>query len=147
MLLAICGSLRKDSSNRRLLLEAARSAPDLVLYEGLGSLPHFDPDLDEEGMTPPPAVAELRALVSGARGIVISAPEYAHGVPGSLKNGLDWLVSWPDFAGKPVAILRTSESRGHHSHSQLTEILKTMSADLVDFTSLQSNAERAKRAE
>jgi chromate reductase len=145
MLLALCGSLRKDSSHRRLLLSTG--LPDVVLYEGLGSLPHFNPDLDEEGMPPPPTVAELRALVSAARGVLISSPEYAHGIPGSLKNGLDWLVSWPDFAGKKVALLRVSTARGEHAHSQLTEILKTMSADLVDLSAFKSTAEGAGDAE
>lgn len=103
-ILAVCGSLRAGSSNAALIRAAAALAPPgmkIVLYAGLGDLPHFSPDLDGEGQAPPPAVAALRSEVSASDGLLISSPEYAHGVPGSLKNALDWLVSWPDFAGKP----------------------------------------------
>ncbi len=93
-LLAISGSLRATSSNAALVRAAARLAPDGVtieIYDGLATLPHFSPDLDAE---PPPApVAALRAAVGRNDGLVIATPEYAHGMPGSLKNALDWLVS------------------------------------------------------
>jgi NAD(P)H-dependent FMN reductase len=77
-------------------------------YEGLAGLPHFNPDDDEDGGPVPPAVADLRARVIAADGWVISSPEYAHGVPGSLKNALDWLVSCPELPGKPVLLLNAS---------------------------------------
>jgi NAD(P)H-dependent FMN reductase len=95
-IIAICGSLRSQSSNRALLQAAVKLAPEgmeITIYEGLAGLPHFNPDDDEEDTTPPQPVAELRALLAAADGILISSPEYAHGVPGSLKNALDWLVS------------------------------------------------------
>jgi chromate reductase, NAD(P)H dehydrogenase (quinone) len=101
---------------------------EIILYANLGVLPHFNPDLD--GDTPPPTVLELRAEVGLAEGLMISSPEYAHGVPGCLKNALDWLVASVEFPGKAVALLNTS-ARSIHAEAQLTEILTTMSARLI----------------
>lgn len=132
-LLAISGSLRGASSNTTALRALAALAPAGVtihLYDELDALPHFNPDLDGADDLPPPAVARLRALVAGADGLLISTPEYAHGLPGSLKNALDWLVSSTDFPGKPVAILNISP-RSEFAHASLAEILRTMSATLV----------------
>jgi len=133
-ILAICGSLRAGSSNAALLEAAARIARpemEIVLYQGLGELPHFNPDLDGEGDSPPPPVADLRTQVSAAAGVIISSPEYAHGVPGSLKNALDWLVSYPDFAGKPVLLWNASAAGGDYAQASLLETLKTMSARVL----------------
>ena len=130
-ILAISGSLRSTSANTAVLRVAQTLAPpgiDIILYEGLGALPHFNPDLD--GDNPPESVLDLRSLVGLADGLLISSPEYAHGVPGSLKNALDWLVASVEFPGKAVALLNTSP-RATHAPAQLTEILTTMSARLV----------------
>jgi chromate reductase, NAD(P)H dehydrogenase (quinone) len=148
-LLAVSGSLRADSSNAALLLAASRIAPPgtrVVLYRGLGELPHFNPDLDREGDEPPPAVATLRAQVSAADGLIICTPEYAHGLPGSLKNALDWLVSYADFAGKPVLLWNASPAGGEHAQSSLVEILKTMSARVLVEDSLVAPFLRKKLA-
>ena len=99
----------------------------VTLYEGLGSLPIFNPDHTE---ALPPAVAELRRLVLTADGFLISSPEYAHGVPGGLKNALDWIVGWGEIAGKPVALFNTSPY-GEHAQAALAEILVTMSLRIV----------------
>ena len=93
----------------------------------MGTLPYFNPDLDGEGAVLPSAVSELRALVERADVMLICSPEYAHGVPGVLKNVLDWLVSSVDFPGMPVALINTS-LQSVHAHESLTEILTTMSA-------------------
>ena len=85
--LAISGSLRSASSNSRLLQAAAAVAPagvDIIRYERLGSLPHFNPEVEARGL--PAEVAELGGLVAQSDAIIISSPEYAHGVPGSLKS-------------------------------------------------------------
>src|SRR5512134_528071 len=114
-ILALSGSLRAGSSNARLLRAAAAVAPPgmaFTFYEALGSLPHFNPDLDGEGATPPPAVAAFRRALGAADGVVISSPEYAHGVPGSLKNALDWLVSSGELTDKPLALLTASPGGG-----------------------------------
>jgi chromate reductase, NAD(P)H dehydrogenase (quinone) len=109
------------------------AAPEIHvdLYEGLADLPAFNPDLDEAGMTPPPPVQTLRRAVSDADGLVISSPEYAHGVPGALKNALDWLVSGPEMVQKPIGLLNASP-RSVHAQQSLAETLQTMSATLVD---------------
>jgi len=99
LLLAISGSLRAASSNSRLLDAAVALAPpgvQVIRYDGLGTLPPFNPDVEADGLPAP--VGQLRALVARADAIVISSPEYAHGVPGSLKNALDWLVSGVELA-------------------------------------------------
>lgn len=130
-ILAVSGSLRARSLNTALLQAAVVVAPagmEVTLYEALGDLPHFNPDFDGDSL--PPAAAHLRAHIGRAEGVLISSPEYAHGVPGVLKNALDWLVPSVEFPGKPVALLSTSRS-ATHAQAQLSEILTTMAARLV----------------
>ena len=132
-LLAISGSLRAGSSNTEVLRALALLAPprvDVRQFEGLATLPAFNPDLDAEGMVPPAPVHELRAQVQAADAIVICSPEYAHGVPGSLKNALDWLVSVPQVVFKPAALVNASP-RAFHAQASLAETLRTMSMALV----------------
>jgi chromate reductase len=130
-ILTISGSLKASSSNAATLEAAAMLAPQgmvLTRYAGLAELPHFNPDLD--GATPPETVLELRRLVGEADGLLLSSPEYAHGIAGSFKNGLDWLVRSLEFPEKPVAMLNVAP-RAHHADAQLAEVLRTMSARLV----------------
>jgi chromate reductase, NAD(P)H dehydrogenase (quinone) len=132
-LLAISGSLRSASSNTTMLhaLRAIAPAGIIVsLYDGLGDLPYFNPDLDGETDTPPPSVGQLRTEIGQADGLLISSPEYAHGVPGVLKNALDWLVSSLEFPSKPVALINISP-RSTFVHASLSETLTTMSASLI----------------
>jgi NAD(P)H-dependent FMN reductase len=134
-IVGISGSLRQHSSNAALLRAAARVAPagvQVAMYEGLGELPHFNPDLDEEGSAPPPPVAELRRLLIDADAVLISSPEYAHGVPGALKNMLDWLVSTGELVGKRVALLNASPVGGGYAQAALLETLRTMNWNVVD---------------
>jgi chromate reductase, NAD(P)H dehydrogenase (quinone) len=131
-ILAISGSLRAASSNTHLLEAAQSLAPErmeLRLYEGLSRLPHFNPDLD--GEAPPPEVLDLRRRIAEAHGLLICSPEYARGVPGSLKNALDWLVSCSAFPDKPVALFNASQ-RSTHAQESLRLTLQTMSARLID---------------
>jgi len=130
-ILAISGSLRAVSSNTAVLRAAVRLAPDgveIVLFEGLASLPFFNPDLD--GDTVPATVAAFRGLVGEVDGILISSPEYARGVAGVMKNALDWLGGSLEFPNKPVALINTSP-RATHALAALTLTLETMSAQLV----------------
>jgi NAD(P)H-dependent FMN reductase len=101
-------------------------------HEGLADLPHFNPDDDEEGRPVPPTVGDLRARVIAADGWVISSPEYAHGVPGSLKNALDWLVSCPEVPGRPVLLLNASAAGGDFAQAALAETLRTMSLRVLE---------------
>ena len=132
-LLAISGSLRARSSNTEVLRAAALVAPSNIrveLYDGLAALPHFNPDHDLEGAVLPEPVRNLRARIASARGVLVCSPEYAHGVPGVLKNALDWLVSGPEMVGKPVGLINASP-RSTHAQASLAETLRTMSAMVV----------------
>lgn len=133
--LAICGSLRAKSSNAALLDAAARLAPEGARVErfgGIGDLPHFNPDLDLEPALP--AVARWRDALRAADALLVSSPEYVHGVPGALKNALDWIVSSGELSGKALALIDTS--RSHFATPQLREILATMEARLVPEASI-----------
>ena len=138
--LALCGSLRKDSTNAALLRAAARLArpgADIEIADWLGRLPLFNPDLEDVVADDelPRAVVALRMAVAAADAIVIASPEYAHGISGTIKNTLDWLVSYPPFIHKPVAVINASP-RAHHADDALRETLRTMSAGLVGERSL-----------
>ncbi|HEU4883890.1 MAG TPA: NADPH-dependent FMN reductase [Longimicrobium sp.] len=145
-ILAISGSLRASSSNTLLLMAVAELAPEgveVVMYGGLGDLPHFNPDLDKALDDPdlPAQVRDLRTQVGDADALLISSPEYAHGVPGSLKNALDWLVGGSEMPGKPVALLNASP-RSTHAQASLGETLRTMSADVVPGSPFDAPLER-----
>ena len=130
--LAISGSLRAVSTNTTLLNAAILLAPPgmtIELFDRLGDLPHFNPDLDVD---PVPAVVQAwRKQVSAADGLLISSPEYARGIPGSFKNAFDWLVSYEGFPDKPVAFFHASE-RAVASQSAMRLTFETMSAKIID---------------
>ena len=129
-ILALCGSLRQASINAALLRAAARlAAPgaDVEVPDWLGRLPLFNPDLEAEL---PWQIETLHLAVAGADAILIATPEYAHGVSGTLKNVLDWMVSFEPFIHKPVAVFNASP-RARHADEALRETLRTMSAGLV----------------
>ena len=126
-ILAISGSLRAASTNSALVAALARNAPSgcrVTLYDGLGRLPIFNPD--DEGERTPREAAALIDAVTGADGIIVSCPEYAHGVPGGLKNALDWLVSRDAAVAKP-AMLAHASPRSLFARAALAEIMRTMS--------------------
>jgi chromate reductase, NAD(P)H dehydrogenase (quinone) len=134
-ILAISGSLRQTSSNTTLLQAAIELAPTntkIKLYGGLNDLPHFNPDLENNNI---PAVTDLQAQIKWSDGLLISTPEYAHGIPGVLKNALDWLVSSEDFTGKPIAIFNTSP-RATHAQASLIEIVTTMAGRVISEASI-----------
>lgn len=137
-LLAVSGSLRQASSNSILLRAAELLCPEGVRvahYEGIGELPHFNPDLLED---PPEAVIALRAIIGQADGLLVSCPEYARGIPGAFKNMLDWLVSSEEFPGKPVALFNASP-RASHAQAALRLVLETMSASIIEDASMTVN--------
>jgi NAD(P)H-dependent FMN reductase len=128
--LALCGSLRRASVNAALLRAAARlaaPAADIEVADWLGRLPLFNPDREAE---PPLPVRALHLAVAHADALVIASPEYAHGVSGTIKNALDWLVGFEPFIHKPVAVINAAP-RAHHADDALRETLRTMSAGLV----------------
>ena len=106
-ILSVCGSLQARSSNQAVLATALRIAPagvELVEAVSVGDIAAFNPDLDRDGQAPA-AVATFRAQVAGADGVLFASPEYAHSLPGALKNALDWLVGTGELYEKPVAVL------------------------------------------
>jgi chromate reductase len=118
--LLISGSLRAASSNSALLRTAVAVAPGDVearIYDGLGGLPHFNPDDDPEGGPVPAAVADLRAQLKGAGALLFCIPEYAGALPGSFKNLLDWTVGGGETYGMPVGWVDVSgPGRGAAAH-------------------------------
>ena len=126
--LAIAGSLRTQSSNAAFVRAIAQLIPPnttFKIYDGLGNLLPFSPDIDTE--TPPQSVTHLRTQISDADAVLICTPEYAYGMPGVLKNALDWLVSSGSLYKKPVAALSASPSdRG--GDRALDWLLQTLTA-------------------
>lgn len=133
--LALSGSLRAASSNTVLLRALVRLAPaDMAveLFDGLGQLPLFNPDLEA---TSPPPVAYLREQIMSADALIIASPEYAHGITGVMKNALDWMVGCEAFVNKPVALLNASP-RAVHAQAALRETVSVMSARIVENASI-----------
>ena len=129
--LGISGSLREASSNSALVRAAVRLAPpgiEVSAYGELADIPPFNPDLDID--VGPAAVSRFRAALQSSDAILISSPEYAHGVSGVLKNALDWVVSSGELIDKPIALLNTS-ARATHAHAALCETLTTMAGHVV----------------
>ena len=114
---AIAGSLRRESCNQRLLEAAASLSPagmEIRVVRELGSIPLYDADLEHHSAGGPLAVRKLREAIAAADGLLIATPEYNHSFPGVLKNAIDWL-SRPGPAealtGKPVAIIGASSGQ------------------------------------
>lgn len=131
-LYALCGSQRQASTSRRLLAALQLASPDGVSIEIcdlIGDLPIFNPD--NEGERTPPIVAEFATKIRQADGLIVSCPEYAHGMPGGFKNALDWLVSGDEVPFKPLMFAHASH-RGDLVLEQLAEVLRTMSLRIVD---------------
>ena len=140
-ILSICGSLRSNSSNYAIVNALAALVPeniDFIRYNGLADLPAFDDSLDE-----PLPVTELRKQITDADGVFICTPEYAFGVPGALKNALDWTVGSGELAGKPVAVI-TAATGGENAHASLLLTLKALSARIADEGSAIISHVRAK---
>ena len=126
--LAICGSIRKGSSNHKLLSAVKSLFPNLSGWVDfdIGSLPFFNPDLQFNEI--PSAVVELRAFALQSEFIVVATPEYAHGIPGILKNALEWLVC-EETMKKRVIVFIAAPSGGDYVKPYLLETLRTM--DLI----------------
>jgi chromate reductase, NAD(P)H dehydrogenase (quinone) len=109
--LGFAGSLRRGSYNRALLATARASAPAGMIIEtfDLAQVPLYNGDVEAEG--DPPGVAAFKAAVAAADGLLMVTPEYNHGVPGVMKNAIDWASRPPQgsvLSGKPVGIIGAS---------------------------------------
>ena len=135
-ILAICGSARKSSVNLKIILAVAEMAKEKWLtevFEGIDQLPHFNPDLDLT--EPPEEVKVFRKKLKDADGLLICTPEYAMGLPGTLKNAIDWTVSSMEFSGKPVALI-TAALSGEKAHASLLDTLRVLEARLTAGTQM-----------
>ena len=153
-ILAISGSLRAGSYNTALARAAAELAPDGVeieVYDGLGLVPHYDEDLDQEGIETPATVAELRRRIDEADALLLVTPEYNGSTTGVLKNAIDWVSarhrgSW--LRNKTVAIAgaTTGEYGAIWAQQDLRRILGIAGARVVagDFP-LASCVQRVRR--
>lgn len=141
VILLLSGSLRAGSVNEAVLrtaesvaAQSAAGAPasvTAVRYEGLGDLPHFNPDEDTDPLPAP--VAALRGAIAGAAGLLVCAPEYAGTLPGSFKNLLDWTVGGSEISGKPVAwVNAAAPGRGGGAEATLRTVLGYTGAAVVD---------------
>jgi chromate reductase len=121
--LGIAGSLRRDSYNKALLRAAQQLAPPgmmIKIYEDLGSIPPYNTDVEAEAY--PEVAKELKRRIRDADGILIVTPEYNYGLPGVLKNAIDWASRpYGDSAweGKPLAIMGASPGQGGTVRAQL----------------------------
>lgn len=138
-ILAISGSLRAASANTTLLKSLTSMMPQGVqytVYEGLDRLPHFNPDITDEKLLQ--TVNDFRAQLRAADGVIFCTPEYAFGVPGVLKNALDWLVSSGEFTDKPTATISASPlvTGADKAHASLLQTIKVMGAKVPNGGSL-----------
>ena len=134
--LAISGSTRAQSTNLNYIKAISELGADVFsveLFERLLDIPAFNPDDDTD--SPPARVADFRHQLKKADGILICTPEYAMGVPGSLKNAIDWTVSSMEFSQKPVALITASLS-GLKGHAALLETLHVIESRMTDETGL-----------
>ena len=138
-ILAISGSLRSNATNTAILkyLKIVTEEVDIEIYGGLADLPHFSPLVNEEET--PDSVVDFYDKIKEADAVIICTPEYAFGVPGTLKNALDWTVSTGIFYQKPVALI-TAASSGEKAHQAMLWILEAISAKVIpEMTLLISN--------
>ena len=135
-LLLISGSLRATSSNTTALLRAADVGAALftsTLYDGIAELPAFNPDIEELGADDarfPAEARRLRAIVGTADAMLVCIPEYAHAMPGSFKNCLDWLVGGSEFPEIPFGLINVAP-HSRFASDQCLETVRTMSAHIV----------------
>ena len=139
ILAALCGSLRRGSLNAALI--DAIAGFGLCEVDRVATvLPPFDPDLADDA---PPEVVSFRKRLSQADAILIASPEYAMGIPGVLKNAIDWTVGSCDFAHKPTALI-TCSALGEIAHQAMLEILRVLEADITPGTTLLMSHNRTK---
>jgi NAD(P)H-dependent FMN reductase len=133
-ILCVSGSLQRRSKNGELLLVASRTAPpgvDLVLFDGLRDLPHFNPDIDADEI--PDSVHRWRQALAASDAVLIASPEYGFSLPGSLKNAIDWVIGSGELEGKVVALTAAvpGPERGHHGLQALRDTLSAVRARIV----------------
>jgi NAD(P)H-dependent FMN reductase len=134
-ILMISGSVRLGSVNAAVIATAAASTPEgvsAVTYDGIGDLPHFNPDLDHDPL--PQRVIELRRAIDQASALLISTPEYAGAMPGALKNLLEWTVGGVETTQKPTGWINPSAilNRSAGTYASLRTVLEYTGCRIVD---------------
>lgn len=132
--LAISGSLQAQSRNRALLKAAAAlalPAVDVVLFDGLRELPHFNPDIEANAV--PESVLRWRHELAESDAVLIASPEYGFSLPGVLKNAIDWVIGSGELEGKVVAITAAvpGPERGRRGLQALRDTLSAVRAVIV----------------
>jgi chromate reductase len=134
--LLVSGSLRSASTNTAALLTLVEMAPrglDCRIYDQMGNLPPFSPDVDRPPLHP--EVARLRDAIHHADALVFSTPEYAGGLPGTLKNLLDWTIG-DDQPGsiyhQPIGWINASPRAAAGAYGQLRTVLGYAHARIID---------------
>jgi NAD(P)H-dependent FMN reductase len=132
---AVCGSLQSRSANLTLLetaaTEAAARGIELVIFDGIRDLPHFNPDIEADGV--PPAVTAWRGALAASDAVLIASPEYGHSLPGALKNAIDWVIGSGELERKIVAVTASTSiaQRGVRGLQALKDTLGAVSARIV----------------
>lgn len=132
----INGSASENSANQKLIdlfADLTNGYFDLTIFNGLKTLPHFDPELSI-GDTPK-SILNFRNSVKNADGILICTPEYVFSIPSGLKNAIEWCVSTTVFSDKPVGLI-TASADGAKGHEELQLIMKTIVTRFTDETTL-----------
>lgn len=135
-ILAIIGSAGNNSANRKLVelfVDLTKEYFEVTVFEGLKTLPHFDPELSTGN--PPHEVVDFRKNIENADGVLICTPEYVFSIPAGLKNAIEWCVATTVFSGKPAGIITASAS-GLKAHEELQLIMKTLMANFTNDTTL-----------
>ena len=133
-ILAISGSLQARSSNLALVHAAVALAPagvEVVIFDGLRELPHFNPDLEADG--PLPAVQAWRTAIAESAALLIACPEYGFSLPGVIKNGIDWAIGSAELERKVIAVTASVNhpDRGRRGLGALRDTLHAVSAEIV----------------
>lgn len=143
-MVAICGSTSQQSVNRSLIeaiINLCDERFEISIYNSIGGLPQFNPEDDVQNVAK--EVFNFRELLDNADGIIICTPEYAHGVPGTLKNAIDWTISSGQFPNKPTMLI-TAATDGKFGHKALLETLSAIEAKNIANLQLVINFAKTK---
>ncbi len=140
-IVAISGSIRPHSSNRAVIDAVGAYLGDRVaftVYERIDKLPFFNDSKEDI-----PEVTNFRDILKWADGILLCSPEYAFGVPGVLKNALEWTVATGELVYKPVALI-TAATGGDKAHASLLLTLTALSSNVAEDAALLISFIRSK---
>ena len=143
-ILAVSGSTRKNSTSESILNAIAAlcsEALEIDIYLVIASLPHFNPDLDNDDV--PSTVKHFRESIEHSDGVILCTPEYVHALPGAFKNAIDWTVSTTLFSNKPTAMIVASTG-GEKAFESLQLILQTLGANVADQSKLLLQGARSR---